>query len=386
MTSGRLVQCCPRALWQEPSCRETLPHHVRQVELVTREAHRFEVIHWHLDYVHFPVVDRLPCPTVTTLHGRMHAPDHQALLDAYPRVPLVSISNDQRRPLRNVNWVRTVYHGLPRDSQTFRETPGKYLAFLGRLSPEKGVDTAVEITRRAGMPLKVAAKIYTEEALYYEEVIEPLFRVSPWVDFVGEVGGRAKDEFLGNAHAALFPIKWAEPFGLVMTEAMACGTPVVAFRRGSVPEVMTDGVTGFVVDDVPEAVDAVGRVGRLSRQACRRSFEDRFDAAWMAQDYLSVYRKLEVDWPNVVVPPRGRALAERPPRPSASPTWRPNSTGKRTNYGSGSSKFSGATTSALTPWPWTVRSGNVESDRRTSASACSPVSQFLIGPLKWPVG
>src|SRR5262249_27727995 len=244
-TSSRLVPCCARALWRDPNCRETLPHHVRQGELVAREAHRFDVVPFHLDYVHFPVVGQLPCPTVTTLHGRLHPPDHQALFEAYPDVPLVSISDDQRRPLPGASWRATVYHGLPRDLHTFREAPGTYLAFLGRVSPEKGLDTAVEIARRAGMPLKVAAKIYPEEVHYYEEVIEPLFAVSPWVEFVGEVGGQRKDEFLGNAHAVLFPINWAEPFGLVMIEAMACGTPVVAFRRGSVPEVMTDGVTGF---------------------------------------------------------------------------------------------------------------------------------------------
>ncbi|HJZ55347.1 MAG TPA: glycosyltransferase family 4 protein [Gemmataceae bacterium] len=312
-TSSRLVPCCARALWRDPNCRETLPHHVRQVELVAREAHRFDVVHFHLDYVHFPVVGQLPCPTVTTLHGRLHPPDHQALFEAYPDVPLVSISDDQRRPLPGASWRATVYHGLPRDLHTFREAPGTYLAFLGRVSPEKGLDTAVEIARRAGMPLKVAAKIYPEEVHYYEEVIEPLFAVSPWVEFVGEVGGQRKDEFLGNAHAVLFPINWAEPFGLVMIEAMACGTPVVAFRRGSVPEVMTDGVTGFVVDDVPGAVAAVGRAARLSRRACRRSFVERFDAARMARDYLAVYRKLAADGldrtgPTMRPAPAGRSI------------------------------------------------------------------------------
>jgi glycosyltransferase involved in cell wall biosynthesis len=313
-TDARLVPCCSRALWQDAECRETLPHHVRQVERVAREAHRFDVIHFHLDYVHFPVVGRLPCPTVTTLHGRLHPPDHQAFFEVFPETPLVSISDDQRRPLPGANWRATVYHGLPRDLHTFREGPGRYLAFLGRMSPEKGVDTAVEIARRARMPLKVAAKIYADEVHYFEEVIEPLFRASPWVEFVGEVGGRLKDEFLGNAHALLFPINWAEPFGLVMIEAMACGTPVVAFRRGSVPEVMTDGVTGFVVDDVPGAVDAVGRVGGLSRRVCRRSFVERFDVARMARDYLAVYRKLATDGLGQALPQSGRSPADRPAR------------------------------------------------------------------------
>jgi glycosyltransferase involved in cell wall biosynthesis len=181
---------------------------------------------------------------------------------------------------------------MPRGLHTFRTGHGGYLAFLGRLSPEKGVEKAVEIARRAGLPLKVAARVYREEQPYFEEKLQPLFRSSPWVEFVGEVGGAAKDEFLGNAHALLFPIDWPEPFGLVMIEAMACGTPVVAFRRGSVPEVMVDGVTGFVVEDTDEAVEAVGRVASLSRRACRRSFEERFDAVRMARDYTEVYRRL----------------------------------------------------------------------------------------------
>jgi glycosyltransferase involved in cell wall biosynthesis len=291
-TTASLVAGCPRALWQEPGCRDTLPHHVRLVELVAREADRFDVIHFHLDYVHFPVVGRLPCPTVTTLHGRLYPPDEGAFFDAYPRVPLVSISDAQRRPIPRANWQATVYHGMPLDEQTFRDRPGSYLAFLGRVSPEKGLDRAVEIARLAGMPLRVAAKIYPEERPYYERVIEPLFRASPWVEFVGEVGGEAKDAFLGNAFALLFPIDWEEPFGLVMIESMACGTPVVAFRRGSVPEVMTDGVTGFVVDDVPGAVAAVRASAELDRRDCRRAFVERFGVARMANDYQAVYRKL----------------------------------------------------------------------------------------------
>jgi len=291
-TSARLVQGCPKALWRDSGCRETLTHHVRQLEQVVREAHRFDVIHFHLDYVHLPVISRLPCPSITTVHGRMHPPDHRPLFDAYPEAGLVSISDDQRRPIPEANWLATVHHGLPRKLHTFRETPGTYLAFLGRLSPEKGVDRAVEIARRAGLPLKVAAKIYPEEVHYFEEVIEPLFRASPWVEFIGEVGGAAKDSFLGHAHALLFPINWAEPFGLVMIEAMACGTPIVAFRCGSVPEVMVDGVTGFIVDDVPGAVKAVGRVATLHRRECHHVFVDRFDSARMARDYLAIYRRL----------------------------------------------------------------------------------------------
>jgi len=291
-TTARLVAACPRALWQEGSCRESLPHHVRLLELVRREAQRFDLIHFHLDYVHLPVVAGLPCPTVTTLHGRLYPPDEEGLFAVYPEVPLVSISNDQRRPLPAANWQATVYHGLPLDLHSFRDEPGSYLAFLGRISPEKGLDRAIEIARRAGLPLRVAAKVYPEERAYYEREIVPLIRGSRWVEFLGEVGGTAKDAFLGRARALLFPIDWAEPFGLVMIEAMACGTPVVAFRRGSVPEVMVDGVTGFVVDDVPWAVEAIGQVSSLSRRRCRQVFVERFSATRMARDYLEVYRTL----------------------------------------------------------------------------------------------
>jgi glycosyltransferase involved in cell wall biosynthesis len=306
-TAARLVPGCPRALWRDPSCRDPLPQHVRLVELVARQAHRFDLIHFHLDYVHFPTLDRLPCPSVTTLHGRLHPPDERPFFEAFPRVPLISISDSQRNPIPGANWLATVYHGLPRDLHTMREAPGTYLAFLGRLSPEKGIVPAVEIARRAGLPLRVAAKIYPEERPYFEQVVEPMFRASPGVEFVGEVGGRVKDEFLGNARAVLFPIDWDEPFGLVMIEAMACGTPVVAFRRGSVPEVMADGVTGFVVDGVDEAARAIGRVGDLSRRACRRTFEERFDAARMSHDYLQAYRQLADGGPG-----RSRSFPEGP--------------------------------------------------------------------------
>lgn len=310
-TSAKLVPACPRALWQEKGCRETLPHHVRQMELVFRDAHRFDVIHFHGDYLHFPLTRRVPCANVSTLHGLLHPPDLGPFFEEYAEVPLVSISDDQRRPIPWANWQATVYHGLPRDLHGFRERPGDYLAFLGRISPEKRLDLAVEIARRAGKKLKVAARIYPEEECYFKQTIEPLLHASrAFVEFVGEVGGPEKDEFLGSALALLFPISWAEPFGLVMIEAMACGTPVVAFRRGSVPEVVTDGVSGFVVEGVEDAVAAVGRVAGLSRLGCRREFERRFDAARMARDYLEVYRRL---------PGRPRQVAVNGPRPVAVP-------------------------------------------------------------------
>jgi glycosyltransferase involved in cell wall biosynthesis len=228
-------------------------------------------------------------------------------------VPLVSISNDQRRPIPWANWQATVYHGLPRDLHTFREEqPGDYLAFLGRLSPEKRLDRAIEIARRTGRKLKVAAKIYPEERDYYTQVIEPLLYASrSFVEFLGEVGGRDKDAFLGNAYALLFPIDWAEPFGLVMIEALACGTPVIAWRCGSVPEVIADGVTGFVVDSLDQAVQAVERLAGLSRYACRTAFEERFDSARMARNYLEVYRRMVHGGLDLMTPglPAAPALA-----------------------------------------------------------------------------
>jgi glycosyltransferase involved in cell wall biosynthesis len=292
-TAARLVPVCPRALWRDPSCRETLPHHVRLMELVFRDVSRFDVLHFHCDYLHFPLLRRHPCPSVTTLHGRLHAPDLQPLFEEHADAPLVSISDDQRRPLPGANWQATVYHGLPRELHTFHEPGGDYLAFLGRISPEKRLDRAVEIARRSGRKLRVAAKIYPEETDYFKQHVEPLLQASrSFVEFIGEVGGKDKDDFLGNAHALLFPIDWPEPFGLVMIEALACGTPVIAWRNGSVPEVMADPATGFVVHSIEEAVWAVRRVGDLSRRACRRAFEERYDAARMARDYVEVYRRV----------------------------------------------------------------------------------------------
>jgi glycosyltransferase involved in cell wall biosynthesis len=291
-TTARLVAGCPRALWQEPACRETLPHHVRLVDLVARAANRFDLVHFHLDYVHFPTVGTLPCPSVTTLHGRIQASDHEPLFETFEEVPLVSISHDQRRPIPWANWQATVYHGMPLELHTFRESMGDYLAFLGRVSPEKGIEQAVEIARRCGIPLRVAAKVYPEEQSYYEHEIAPLFDKSPWVEFVGEVGGAAKDAFLGNARAVLFPINWAEPFGLVMIEAMACGTPVLAYRAGSVAEVIEHGVTGLIVDDIHQARIALVQAISMDRRKIRRRFEERFTARRMASDYVRIYRNL----------------------------------------------------------------------------------------------
>jgi glycosyltransferase involved in cell wall biosynthesis len=292
-TSARLVPACARALWRDPDYRETLPHHVRLMELVFREYDRFDVLHFHCDFLHFPILRRRPCPNVTTLHGLMHPPDLEPLLREFDEMPLVSVSVSQRSPLPWANWQATVYHGLPSDLFSYQEHPGDYLAFLGRISPDKGVEQAIAIALEAGKRLKIAAKIYPEDQEYYHAAIVPrLNQAKSRVEFVGEVGGPAKQSFLGQAEAVLFPIGWPEPFGLVMIEAMACGTPVVAFRRGSVSEVMTDGTTGFVVDDVAGAVAALKRIHEIDRKACRTAFEQRFDAARMVRDYLDVYARV----------------------------------------------------------------------------------------------
>jgi glycosyltransferase involved in cell wall biosynthesis len=289
-TKARLVSACPKALWHDPEVRETLPHHVRLVEMVLREASHFDVIHFHCDYVHFPALRRQRVSTVTTMHGSIRAHDVGALLREYADLPLISISDDQRRPVPNAAWHATVYHGLPRTLFEYRERPDDYLVFLGRMSPEKGVTRAIEIARRCRMRLKVAAKIYPEEQSYFDRIVAPMLGAAkPLVEYIGEVGGRDKAGLLAGARALLFPIDWSEPFGLVMIEALACGTPVIGWRRGSVPEVLDEGTTGFIVDSIDEAVSTVGRIDEIDRAQCRAVFEERFDDRRMARDYLAVY-------------------------------------------------------------------------------------------------
>ncbi|MBC8167507.1 MAG: glycosyltransferase family 4 protein [Bryobacteraceae bacterium] len=291
-TNATLVPVCPTSLRRDPDVRETLPQHIRMLELVFRDVSRFDVVHFHCDYIHFPLVRRLKCANVTTLHGLLHPHDIEALFEEFREVPLVSISNDQRSPCPNANWQGTVYHGLPRALHKFEPNPDDYLAFLGRISPEKRLDRAIEIAQGAGLRLKVAAKIYDEDSNYFHNFIEPLLeRSSSFVEFIGEVGGEEKDRFLRNARALLFPINWAEPFGLVMIEALACGTPVVAWRKGSVPEIIHDGLTGYVVSSVNDAIDAVRKITRIDRELCRRRFEERFDSRRMASDYVEIYRR-----------------------------------------------------------------------------------------------
>jgi glycosyltransferase involved in cell wall biosynthesis len=260
------------------------------LEQVFQRAGEFDVIHFHIDYLHFPLSRRGSFNQLTTLHGRLDLPDLPLLYDEFSEMPLVSISDSQRKPLSQANWVGTVYHGLPPSSFTFREKAEKYLLFLGRISPEKRVDRAIEIAQRAHRKLKICAKIDRVDRYYFKKHIKHLLD-HPLIEFVGEVGHDRKNELLGGASALLFPIDWPEPFGLVIIEALACGTPVIAFRRGSVPEIIIQGETGFIVNEIEEAVDAVHQIKIIDRRNCRREFEDRFTDQRMAQDYVRIYEQ-----------------------------------------------------------------------------------------------
>ncbi|MFQ5748384.1 MAG: glycosyltransferase family 4 protein [Planctomycetota bacterium] len=291
LTRARLVAAFPESLRLGGSCADPMVPHMLELEELARQAHHFDLIHFHCGFFAFSPARRLPVPHLFTVHGRMDLPEHPALFREFPETPLVSISDNQRRPVPEAHWVATIPHGLPRAAYPFHPGPGAYLAFLGRICPEKRLDRAIEIAGRAGLPLKVAAKVDPADQAYYEETIRPLLG-QPHVEFLGEIGDREKRAFLGNALALLFPIDWPEPFGMVLIEALACGTPVVAFAQGSVPEVIEDGVTGFLVSNVPAAVRAVRRVGELDRRACRSEFERRFTVERMARDYLSLYNRL----------------------------------------------------------------------------------------------
>jgi glycosyltransferase involved in cell wall biosynthesis len=290
-TTARLEPICARALRLDPTVLDPLIYHMIMFNRIAAQAAQFDVIHFHTDYLHFASVVAQARPMVTTLHGRLDLPDLPAIYAEFPDLPLVSISNSQRRPLPRANWCATVPHGVPRDLYALGTGAGGYLAFIGRISPEKRLDRAIEIAGRVGLPLKIAAKVDKVDRDYFKSVIDPLLR-RPGIEFLGEISDADKGEFLGNATALLFPIDWPEPFGLAMMEAMANGTPVVAFRRGAVPEVVDDGVTGLVVDSVNAAVAAVPRVLEFSRGRIRREFEKRFSAGRMASDYLAVYEGL----------------------------------------------------------------------------------------------
>ena len=272
----------------DPTCVDALARHVVLLERVFARAAEFDVLHFHIDYLHFPLSRRFAATHLTTLHGRLDLPDLELVYAEFPTVPVVSISDAQRVPLPQLAWQGTVYHGLPADLYHARPGGGGYLAFLGRLSVEKRPDRAIRLAERAGRKLLIAAKVDKADDDYFDSQIRPLLK-SPWVEYIGEIGEAEKNDFLGNAEALLFPIDWPEPFGLVMIEALACGTPVVAYRRGSVPEIVEHERTGFVVDDEEQALAAIDRIGTLDRVECRRVFERRFSAARMAADYVALY-------------------------------------------------------------------------------------------------
>jgi glycosyltransferase involved in cell wall biosynthesis len=299
ITSAELVAASPHAIRLAPEPLDPLVWHALQLGKVARRVEEFDILHFHTDFLHFPFSRHLGQRSLTTLHGRLDLPDLAPLYREFDDIPVVSISSSQREPLPWANWQGTVHHGLPEDLFEPRFERGSYLAFLGRLSPEKRPDWAIEIARRAGGALRIAAKVDPADRTYFETNLAGLLR-QPHVDMVGEVGQADKGPFLAAASALVFPVDWPEPFGLVMIEALACGTPVIAFRRGSIPEIIENGVTGFVVDTVEEAVEAVERIDELDRRRCRHEFEERFSARRMAADYLALYERmiegLATDW------------------------------------------------------------------------------------------
>jgi glycosyltransferase involved in cell wall biosynthesis len=297
ITAAELVCPCDTALRLNPAVADPIPYHVMLIEQVMERSHEFDVIHFHVDLLHLPFARRIGSRAVTTLHGRLDLPDLPAFYGMFGSSPLVSCSDNQRHPLASVNWVGTVHHGLPINLlRPVASGDGGYLAFLGRISPEKGPDRAIEIASRLGMPLKIAAKVDKADRAFWESSIKPLVDSNPNVEFIGEVNEVQKMDFLSRARAVLFPIEWPEPFGLVMIEAMACGTPVIAYRWGSVPEVIEDGVSGFIVEGIDEAVEAVRCIDEIDRAAVRRAFERRFTAEHMTNGYLQIYRELIDDY------------------------------------------------------------------------------------------
>jgi glycosyltransferase involved in cell wall biosynthesis len=291
VTTAKLEAPWPRALRLDPDVRDWVATYALMIEYVRQRAQQFDVLHFHLDYWPNSVFSRQPVPFVTTLHGRLDLPEFAAVYRLFPQVPVVSISDSQRAPLPDLNWVSTVYHGMPETLLFPVEAEPSYFAFLGRICPEKGIERAILIAKACGVKLKVAAKVDRADRAYYEAEVAPLL-ADAHVEFIGEINDAQKPAFLSGAKALLFPIDWPEPFGLVMIEAMACGCPVIAFRRGSVPEVMEDGVTGFVVDSLEQAIAAARRIDTIDRAGVRRVFERRFTARRMAEDYLDVYGRL----------------------------------------------------------------------------------------------
>jgi glycosyltransferase involved in cell wall biosynthesis len=291
-TSAKLEAMWPRALRLDDTVRDPMALHIAMLEHVRRRADDFDILHFHLDYFPFSIFSRQATPFITTMHGRLDLPEHQTVFDSFNAIPVVSISDAQRRPVPQAHWLKTIYHGLPSRLLRPRAVEPRYLAFLGRIAPEKAVDRAIRIAVRCKMPLKIAAKVDRVDRDYFEREIRPMLDL-PDIEFIGEIGDEQKSEFLSGASALLMPIDWPEPFGLVMIEAMACGTPVVAYPNGSVCEVVEHGLTGLIVDDEIAAADAIiGQLGNLSRRKIRARFEERFTARRMANDYLDIYREL----------------------------------------------------------------------------------------------
>lgn len=317
-TSAELVPCCPRALRTDPDVEDPLALHMLMLEKLYRRIDDFDIVHSNVHYLTYSAMRRLPKPIVSTMHGRMDIPEYGPLYAEFGEMPLVSISYSQRRPVPEANWVQTIYHGLPLDLYDYQPLDGDYLAFVGRISPEKRVDSAIDVAERTGMPLKIAAKVDEADRGYYEREIKPRID-GELIQFVGEIGEDEKREFLGNAAAFLFLIDWPEPFGLAMIEAMACGTPVIARRRGSIPEVVDHGVSGFVCDDLDDAVEAVERLDALERSTVRETFERRFSADRMARDYVTAYREVMLTYHSAALT-GSRATRRR---------WRPESPGER---------------------------------------------------------
>jgi glycosyltransferase involved in cell wall biosynthesis len=291
ITAAKLVRCCEEPLRLSATMKDVIPYYMIMLDKVRRCASEFDILHFHIDQFHFPLFRDIAHRTVTTLHGRQDLSDLCNLYRAFPEMPLVSISNAQRTPVADANFAATVYHGVPRGLTLTLEPRGGYLAFLGRISPEKRADRAIAIARATGLPLKIAAKVDRVDEPYFHAQIEPLLR-QPGIEFIGEIDDRHKNAFLGQASALLFPIDWPEPFGLSMIEAMACGTPVLAFGQGAVPEVIDEGVTGAIVHSLDEAISQLGTVLSLDRARVRRRFEERFTVARMARDYVAVYKRL----------------------------------------------------------------------------------------------
>jgi glycosyltransferase involved in cell wall biosynthesis len=291
ITCARLVPAIGESLRQDTGRQSWLAYHTIQMDMVSELASTFDIIHFHTEYLHFPIARKFCTPHVTTLHGRLDLPELVPLYKRFPDCPLVSISNHQRTPLPWINWCGTVHHGLPPDLYSFQPASGNYFTFIGRISPEKRIDRAIDITQQCGMPLYIGAKIDKSDEPYFNEYIKPLLR-NPLVKYLGEVSDREKRELLEHASALLFPIDWPEPFGLVMIEAFACGTPVIAYHHGSIPEIMEDGITGFVVTNQDDAVRAARSIDSIDRKRCRAAFDRRFTVTDMAENYLRVYRRV----------------------------------------------------------------------------------------------